>query len=342
MTFDVPKGWDLRTLSELAGADGVVADGDWIESKDQDPNGDVRLIQLADIGDGRFLNRSSRFLTSKKARDLGCTLLKKGDLLIARMPDPLGRACLFPGAGQPSITAVDIFIWRPGTAGAEPRWLMHAINSPQVREHLQEIAGGTTRQRVSGGNLKRLALPTPPKAIQQRIVARLETLLACSKSARDELGHVPKLVSRYKKAVLSAAYSAAESVASEITTLGSVAEEVRNGVSRKPENAPPGIPVLKISAVRSMNVRMDERRYYVPEAGEDVSRYELRAGDLLFTRYNGNPDLVANCGMVRILDEQLIYPDKLIRIRVNRELADPEFVEAVCAPRLKRALPWRL
>ena len=206
MTFDFPEGWRLLTISELAGLGGVVADGDWIESKDQDPHGDVRLIQLADIGVGEFLNRSSRFLTSKKARELQCTMLQTDDLLIARMPDPLGRACLFPGVGQPSVTAVDVFIWRPGKNAADTRWLMHAINSPQVRAHLQNIAGGTTRQRVSGGNLKRLALPTPPKAMQRRLAAKIDSLSARSKTVREELEHIPKLVERYKQATLRAAF----------------------------------------------------------------------------------------------------------------------------------------
>jgi type I restriction enzyme, S subunit len=97
--------------------------------------------------------------------------------------------------------------------------------------------------------------------------------------------------------------------------------------------------VLKISAVRPMTVRMDKRRYYVPEAGEDMSRYMLRSGDLLYTRYNGNPNLVANCAMVRVLDEELIYPDKLIRIRVDPRIADPEFVEALSvSPQARVAL----
>ena len=74
---------------------------------------------------------------------------------------------------------------------------MHTINSPQVRKHLQNIAGGTTRQRVSGGNLKRLALPTPRKAMQQRIVTRIDSLADRSKSVRGELGHIPALVNRY-------------------------------------------------------------------------------------------------------------------------------------------------
>lgn len=87
-------GWGEATIGELIGSAGVFVDGDWIETKDQDPNGEVRLIQLADIGDGTFLNRSHRFLTSATANRLGCTFLREGDLLVARMFDPLGRATI--------------------------------------------------------------------------------------------------------------------------------------------------------------------------------------------------------------------------------------------------------
>jgi len=41
----------------------------------------------------------------------------------------------------------------------------------------------------------------------------------------------------------------------------------------------------------------------------------LRPGDLLFTRYNGNPEFVGVAGVVRTNDE-LVYPDKLIRLRL--------------------------
>jgi type I restriction enzyme, S subunit len=68
--------WNYTTIDKLIDDDGLFIDGDWIESKDQDPNGDVRLIQLADIGDGNFKNKSARFLTTKRARELNCTFPK--------------------------------------------------------------------------------------------------------------------------------------------------------------------------------------------------------------------------------------------------------------------------
>ena len=98
-------------FSQLVSEDGLFSDGDWIEKKDQDINGRVRLIQLADIGDGYFKDKSSRYVTEDTASRLNCTFLEQGDILIARLPDPLGRACIFPLKGQ-YITAVDIAILR--------------------------------------------------------------------------------------------------------------------------------------------------------------------------------------------------------------------------------------
>src|SRR3989304_9218202 len=110
--WPIRKGWAIAAIGELIDSDGVFVDGDWVESKDQDIKGGVRLIQLADIGDGIYRNRSNRYLTYAKAVELGCTFLKPNDVLIARMPDPLGRACIFPGDSKLSVTAVDVCIVR--------------------------------------------------------------------------------------------------------------------------------------------------------------------------------------------------------------------------------------
>lgn len=62
-------------IKELAEG-GLFSDGDWVESKDQDPNGEIRLIQLADIGDGNFIDKSSRFMNKETTDRLNCTYLQ--------------------------------------------------------------------------------------------------------------------------------------------------------------------------------------------------------------------------------------------------------------------------
>ena len=126
------------TLPNICDGDGLFIDGDWIESKDQDPSGHVRLIQMMDIAVGQFLNKSRRYVNIETADRLKCTFLQPGDILISRMPDPIGRACIFPDIGQPAITAVDVCIVRPNSRKVHTPYLLHLINSPRFRKNIEK------------------------------------------------------------------------------------------------------------------------------------------------------------------------------------------------------------
>ena len=203
--LELPSGWAPATIEDLVSSDGLFSDGDWVESKDQDPTGDVRLIQLADVGDGIFVNRSSRFLTSGKAQDLRCTYLARGDVLIARMPDPLGRACIFPGYDKLAVTAVDVCIVRAGRLGPDHRWLVWTVNSPEFRRKVHSLQKGTTRQRISRRNLATIKLPVPPLPEQRRIVGEIEKHFSRLDAAVAALERGRANLKRYRAAVLKAA-----------------------------------------------------------------------------------------------------------------------------------------
>jgi type I restriction enzyme S subunit len=209
MQQPLPPGWRRAPLADLVGDDGVFTDGDWVESKDQDPDGDVRLIQLADVGDGEYRDRSARFLTSKKAEQLRCTFLKAGDVLVARMPDPLGRACIFPGDRKPAVTVVDVCVVRPKGGAVTTKWLCHALNSPQVRVRVAGHQAGTTRKRISRSNLGTVDLNVPPLADQERLVAEIEKQFTRLDAGVETLKRLQAHLRRYRAAVLKAALSGA-------------------------------------------------------------------------------------------------------------------------------------
>ncbi|MBN1187122.1 MAG: restriction endonuclease subunit S [Bacteroidales bacterium] len=174
------------TFSKIVGSTGVFNDGDWVESKDQDPNGEVRLIQLADIGDGIFIDKSNRFLTREKAKQLKCTYLMEGDVLVARMPEPLGRACIFPTLDKVCVTVVDVCIIRPDSKIANNAYIKFLINSPDFRNKINRFASGTTRQRISRKNLDKISFSLPDYETQLHIanlLSKAESLIAQRKES---------------------------------------------------------------------------------------------------------------------------------------------------------------
>lgn len=164
-------GW--VSISDLAGS-GFFRDGDWVESKDQDLSGAVRLTQLADVGVDVFRDRSNRWMTTDAALRLNCTFLESGDILIARIPEPLGRACQVPEGVGPAVTVVDVAILRSRRDDVLPRYVMYAINSHQVQRKVLSFQAGGTRQRITRKNLGVIEVPIPSLDEQRRIVAVLD------------------------------------------------------------------------------------------------------------------------------------------------------------------------
>ncbi|MET9013754.1 restriction endonuclease subunit S [Streptomyces olivaceoviridis] len=109
--------------------------------------------------------------------------------------------------------------------------------------------------------------------------------------------------------------------------LGDVAESVRNGIYiSRPGTTPNGVPILRIGAVRPMRLDLSDLRYTGMDAEEVEERGGiLSPGDLLFTRYNGNPDFVGVCAQVPQGVGELTYPDKLIRVRLDSRVIDSRF-----------------
>ncbi len=112
-----------------------------------------------------------------------------------------------------------------------------------------------------------------------------------------------------------------------IVTLGELALSVRNGMfASRPTDEPPGTRILRISAVRDGRVNNADSKFVANLMSDQIEKFSVRPGDLLVTRYNGSRSLVGISGIVPPHEDPIVYPDKLIRIVVDRSLADPRFV----------------
>lgn len=283
---DLPAGWEWATLGELIGKDGLFTDGDWVESKDQDPAGEVRLVQLADVGEAEFRDRSDRSLTRLKAQELRCTFLRPGDILVARMPDPLGRACIYPGESRPAVTVVDVCVLRPGGFSIDHKWLMHFLNSPPARSQVADLATGTTRRRISRRNLSSIRVPAPPVAEQKRIVAVLEDHLSRIDAGGSYLTSAEAQAERLARSMTTAVVSASHRTAAparigEIATVFSGLTPLRSRSDYYDGGTVPWIT----SAQVNQGVITQADRFVTDKALSETSLRIVPAGAVLVAMY---------------------------------------------------------
>ncbi len=182
-------------------------DGNWIESKDQSAEG-VRLIQTGNIGTGYYKSNDhrSRFVSLKTFDRLNCTEVLPGDVLVSRLPDPIGRACVVPDLGFRTITGVDCSILR-FIESVLPEYFVYFSQSSMYLELITSKAGGSTRQRISRSNLGEIEIPLPPLDEQKRIVAKLDEALGdldqVTENSKSELDQLDSLWGSYLECVFN-------------------------------------------------------------------------------------------------------------------------------------------
>ncbi len=185
------------------------------------------------------------------------------------------------------------------------RFLRHALDAADYRP----FVNGTTRLKLTQKSMRSMPIPVPPRAEQERIVDAIEEHLSRLDAADEALSSATQRIGRLRLSLVQEAVEGDW----ETRPLGDVLRSLRNGcfVSR-PALEPPGIPIYRISAVRPLALDTDDVRY-APEALPKADGYRVSAGDLLFTRYSGNPAFVGACAVVPTRGEGRLHPDKLIR-----------------------------
>jgi type I restriction enzyme S subunit len=185
-----PKnGWKETTPLDLAnGKKELFDDGDWIEAEHITSDG-VRFVQTGNIGVGQFIEKEAKkYIFESSFRSLHCKEIREGDLLICRLADPAGRACVLPDIGETKIvTSVDVTIFRPPASAANRVFLENLFSTNQWFREVGDRSGGTTHKRISRGALGRIRIRLPPVGEQCAIASILRDMDAEIAALESEL-----------------------------------------------------------------------------------------------------------------------------------------------------------
>lgn len=103
--------------------------------------------------------------------------------------------------------------------------------------------------------------------------------------------------------------------------------EVKHGCSASPSPMPTTLEVLKISAVTQGYFRPEQKKFAF-EVARYRKEFALRLNDVLLCRTNGTLGMVGMSALIELDMPNLIFPDKLIRVR--------------CGPNLLASFFWKL
>lgn len=191
---ELPTGWALANLGNVTS----------VRKDKKDPR---HLPNLPFIGLEEVEAHSGRIVSTQGTSALksAVSLFAEGDVLYGRLRPYLNKVVIPNFAGAASAE----FIVFPRSEVLQPRYLQRVLMSPDFVSFTALKSTGD-RPRVSYENISGYTFPVPPIREQRRIVEKIDSLSAKSKRARDHLDHIPRLVEKYKQAILAAAASRAD------------------------------------------------------------------------------------------------------------------------------------
>jgi type I restriction enzyme S subunit len=326
MSGESPDRWKsvpLRNLTSKIGSGATPRGGKQAYKKAGTP-----LIRSMNIHSDGFRAEGLAYLDEDQASALNGVTVRRGDVLLNITGASIGRVTQAPSEMDSARVNQHVCIIRP-VKGLEAGFVARYLASPLMQSFIAGENYGVTRQALTKEMIENISIPVPSLGEQRRIVEKLDNLLAKSKRAREELSRIPRLVERYKQAVLAAAFRGeltSESAASNwpVVTLGDVIADIDAGKNIRCEERPPKASergIVKVSSVSWGSFDPLAAKTPDSKASLDV-RTLIRTGDFLISRAN-TLELVGACVIVGpLVNENLYLSDKILRIRFRQPIEE--------------------
>ncbi|WP_437306239.1 hypothetical protein [Sorangium sp. So ce388] len=204
---DLPNGWMAVQLGDVIRG---FESGRNLQSQGRPAkDGEYGVLKVSAVTWGSFRPEENKALQPGDVpRSHEC--VRAGDVLISRAnTTELVGSPVIVHADYPHLMLPDkILRVLPVSDAIDSRFLVYALRTPAVRFYLEQEATGTSdsMRNLSQPKLAGAPLWAPPLAEQRRIVAKIETLSAKSRRAKEALDAIPALLERFRQSVLAAAF----------------------------------------------------------------------------------------------------------------------------------------
>ncbi len=187
------KGWRQTTIGSIA----------TIETGSTPPKkhahfygGNKPFYKPGDLDRGRYADAAEEYVTTEGAE--AGRLMPPGTVVVTCIGN-LGKTAILQ---RKAIANQQINAILP-TDAATPEFLFYWVKT--IKQWLEENSSATTVTILNKGRFSNAPIALPPPREQRRIVAKLDSLTTRTARAREELGRIPRLIQKYREAILSAA-----------------------------------------------------------------------------------------------------------------------------------------
>jgi len=187
---ELPEGWCWAGPEQVSSGEqyaiGIGPFGSNLLVTDYTDSG-VPLVFVRNIRAELFGTEEDHYISAEKAAELRPHWVEPGDVLITKMGEPPGDACLYPPSRRTAVITADCIRLRLHPAAGSPKYIVYAVRSYGVRTQIAAMTKGVAQKKVSLARFKGLAIPFPPVSEQLRLVSELDRVNAVCEAVGREV-----------------------------------------------------------------------------------------------------------------------------------------------------------
>lgn len=261
-------------------------------------------------------------------------LVSAGDILLSVRapvgPTNIATETTAIGRGLAGINAYKCY--------SDSKFLLHYFRF--IEPWLSTQGTGSTFKAISGQFIKDLKIQTPPPFEQQIITKKLDTLLAQVDNTKTRLEQIPKILKRFREAVLAAAVNGSltdqwrgDTPFGKTISLGEVIiDGPQNGLYKPSSFYGAGTKIIRIDSFYEGKVIDWSKIKKVTIDDNEEKRWKLNIDDVLINRVN-SIEYLGKCAHIKHLPESCVFESNIMRFSVNKEKITPQYLTIfLCSP----------
>lgn len=175
----IPEEWEVVELIKGLGNNPslIVAGpfGSSLKVEDYKEIG-IPILRLQNVDENKFIDKDIKFISEKKAKALSYHSFEEGDIVLAKLGMPVGKACIVPEKYKYGIVVADVVRIRVSPKFANKEFISYILNYSICRKQLNAYIIGTTRPRVNLTQIRNILIPLPSLPEQHRIASILSQI----------------------------------------------------------------------------------------------------------------------------------------------------------------------
>ncbi|MDN4623441.1 restriction endonuclease subunit S [Pantoea agglomerans] len=295
----LPEGWVNTTIENIS-----------VKCSQRVPNENDEFIYV-DIGS---INRdlkiieNPQYLSGKNAPSRARKVIKSGDVIVSLTRPNLNAVALVNENYDDQIASTGFEVIHP--VQVESRYIFGLVRSRHFIDSISGLVQGALYPAAKSSNVQSYEIPLPPLAEQKIIAEKLDTLLAQVDSTKARLEQIPKILKRFRQAVLS--HFVISDLQEPKVKLIELTSKIGSGSTPKGGNdnyKTEGIPFVRSLNIHTHFIKYEDLAYIDEEQAKKLNNVIIHEKDVLLNITG------ASIGRVNIA------PDSFIGGRVNQHVA---------------------